>query len=112
MKAKNDIFAARAQRGSTPDSGRVAAVKREMRLDEARASTSAVEAFHAAAPIDDEPDDDPADLAEARLQAARGDTVSLADLVAEAEAGYDVDALKARRGQRDVPAPNDDLPAS
>jgi hypothetical protein len=36
-------------------------------------------ALHQAAPQDDEPDDDPSELAEARDQVRRGDTVSLAD---------------------------------
>lgn len=34
MKTKNDILAARAQRGSTPDRERVEAIKREMLMDE------------------------------------------------------------------------------
>ncbi len=36
-------------------------------------------ALHEAAPLDDEPDDDPAELAEARGQIQRGETVSLSD---------------------------------
>ncbi len=36
-------------------------------------------ALHQAAPLDDEPDDDPAELAEAREQIRRGETVSSAD---------------------------------
>ena len=38
-----------------------------------------LEAFHAAASPDDEPEDDPADLDEARRDVANGQTVSLAD---------------------------------
>lgn len=36
-------------------------------------------ALHQAAPVDDEPDDDPSELAEAYEQVRRGETVSLAD---------------------------------
>ncbi len=36
-------------------------------------------ALHQAAPIDDEPEDEPDALAEARAQARRGETVSLAE---------------------------------
>jgi hypothetical protein len=36
-------------------------------------------ALHQAAPVDDEPDDELGELAEARGQARRGETVSLAD---------------------------------
>jgi len=36
-------------------------------------------AIHQAAPADDEPDDDPSELVEARGQARSGETVSLAD---------------------------------
>jgi len=35
--------------------------------------------LHQAAPIDDEPEDEPGELAEARGQARRGETVSLAE---------------------------------
>ncbi len=57
----------------------------ELTEDEAHAALAAVAdrrfiARHGAAPIDDEADDDPATLAEARAEADRGETIPLSQL--------------------------------
>jgi hypothetical protein len=51
-------------------------------------------ALHQAAPVDDEPEDEPDALAEARAQARRGETVSLADARREIGGSQTPDPLR------------------